>query len=70
MKELIRVRVQYASMQQCCKTHKRPLPFTFTFFSLQLLSETFLILRKNERDMTKNIFGLHVKVSFIIVQFQ
>ena len=29
MKELIRVRVQYASRQQCCKTHKRPLPFTF-----------------------------------------
>ena len=25
MKELIRVRVQYASRQQCCKTHKRPL---------------------------------------------
>ena len=29
MKELIRVRVQYALRQQCCKTHKRPLPFTF-----------------------------------------
>ena len=27
MKELIRVSVQYASRQQCCKTHKRPLPF-------------------------------------------
>jgi len=26
MKELIRVRVQYASRHQCCKTHKRPLP--------------------------------------------
>ena len=26
MKELIWVRVQYASKQQCCKTHKRPLP--------------------------------------------
>jgi len=24
MKELIQVRVQYASRQQCCKTHKRP----------------------------------------------
>jgi len=32
MKELIRVRVQYASRQQCCKTHKRPLslPFNLT----------------------------------------
>ena len=29
MKELIRVRVQYASRQQCCKTHKRPLPYLF-----------------------------------------
>ena len=29
MKELIRVRVQYASRQQCCKTHKRPLPLPF-----------------------------------------
>ena len=28
MKELIRVRVQYASRQQCCKTHKRPFFFT------------------------------------------
>jgi hypothetical protein len=27
MKELVRVRVQYATRQQCCKTHKRPLPF-------------------------------------------
>ena len=30
MKELIRVRVQYASRQQCCKIHKRPLPLPFT----------------------------------------
>ena len=32
MKELIRVRVQYASRQQCCKTHKRSLPFFFQCF--------------------------------------
>ena len=31
MKELIRVRVQYASRQQCCKTHKRPLPLPLGF---------------------------------------
>ena len=31
MKELIRVSVQYASRQQCCKTYKRPLPLPFTF---------------------------------------
>ena len=30
-------------------------------FSLQLLSETFLILRINERDMIKMHIGLHVK---------
>ena len=30
MKELIRVRVQYTSRQQCCKTHKRPLHLPFT----------------------------------------
>jgi len=29
MKELIRVRVKYASRQQCCKTHKRPLHLSF-----------------------------------------
>jgi len=30
-------------------------------FPLQLLSETFLILRRNERDMMKRYIGLHVK---------
>ena len=32
MKELIWVRVQYASRHQCCKTHKRPLPLPYTAF--------------------------------------
>ena len=35
MKELIRVRVQYASRQQCCKTHKRPLPFFYLYRRLK-----------------------------------
>ena len=35
MKELIRLRVQYTSRQQCSKTHKRPLPFFFTLVQLQ-----------------------------------
>ena len=39
MKELIRVRVQYASRQQCCKTHKRPLPLPF----LQTIEDTILL---------------------------
>jgi hypothetical protein len=30
-------------------------------FSLQLLSETFLVLRRNERDVIKMSVGLHVK---------
>jgi hypothetical protein len=30
-------------------------------FSLQRLSETFLILRRNKRDMTKMYIGLHAK---------
>jgi hypothetical protein len=37
MKELVRVRVQYATRQQCCKTHKRPLPLNLT---LNLLTTT------------------------------
>ena len=41
MKELIRVRVQYASSQQCCKTHKRPLPLPLmeTEFSRQIFEK-------------------------------
>ena len=32
MKELVRVRVKYVSRQQCCKTHKRPLPLPITVY--------------------------------------
>ena len=39
MKELILVRVQYASRQQCCKTHKRPLSFyILPTLSIEILS--------------------------------
>ena len=38
-------------------------------FSLQLLSETFLILRRNERDMIKNVYGSSRKVRIILVRF-
>jgi hypothetical protein len=34
-------------------------------FSLQLLSETFFILIRNERDMIQLYVGLHVKYPFI-----
>ena len=39
MKELIRVRVQYGSRQQCCKSHKRPLPLPFTLRNKNIVKE-------------------------------
>jgi hypothetical protein len=38
-------------------------------FSLQLLYETFLILRRIQRDVMVNIFGSAYKVPVIIVRF-
>jgi hypothetical protein len=40
------------------------------WFSLQLLSETFLILRRNERNMIENVYGSSCKVPVIFVRFQ
>ena len=51
MKELIRVRVQYASRQQCCETHKRPLLF---FFRLILM--LFLIINLYNRPFYIDLF--------------
>ena len=39
-------------------------------FSLQLLSETFLILRRNEWDMIKKYIGLHVKFPLFLSNFK
>jgi hypothetical protein len=39
------------------------------WFSLQLLTGTFLILRRNERDMIKNVHCYAGKVPFILVRF-
>ena len=39
------------------------------WFSLQLLSETFLILRRTERDMIKIYIGLHVKYRLFLSDF-
>ena len=58
-------------------THKRPdlrgKSFFVTqnvfWFSLQLLSETFLILRRTERDLIKNVYWFPCKVPIILVGF-
>jgi len=39
------------------------------WFSLQLLSETFLILRRTERDMIQNVYRASCKVPVIVVRF-
>jgi hypothetical protein len=40
------------------------------WFSLQLLSETFLILRKTERDEIKNVYWFSCKVRVIFVRIE
>jgi len=39
------------------------------WFSLQILSETFFILKRNERDMIKMYIGLHVKYPLFLFSF-
>ena len=39
-------------------------------FSLQLLSQTFLILRRNEKDMIKNVYLSSIKVTFMLVRIK
>jgi len=39
-------------------------------FSVQIVSGTFLILRRNERDIVKNVYWTSCKISVIIVRFQ
>ena len=46
-------------------TKKKDLKCVF-WFSLQLLSETFLILRRTERDIIKMYNGLHVQYRLIL----
>jgi hypothetical protein len=40
------------------------------WFYLQLLSETFLIIRRNERDTIKNVYLSSCKVPFILIRIE
>ena len=61
----------------CTLSHKRHdfrtntlLEITCVFWSyLQILPQTFLILRRTERDMTKNVYLPWCKVPVILVKF-
>ena len=53
MKVLIRVRVQYASRQQCCKTHKRPLPLPLK--KIPVASVTGIFLVDTDRTMCPGV---------------
>ena len=55
MKELIRVRVQYASRQQCCKTHKGPLPFLPFTLVLKILQWAGYVARMLENEIVNRI---------------
>ena len=51
MKELIWVRVQYASRQQCCKTHRWPLPLPLLVvhiaLCIKLIHNSFIRYHRN-----------------------
>ena len=59
MKELIRVRVQYASRQQCCKTHKQPLPFTFLLkdFGIPICVNYGVLLTDRGVELVRNLMA-------------
>ena len=68
MKELIRVRVQYASRQQCCKTHKRPLPFYYLCRQLLLVQRPSLTWIEKEMCLFK-VGTLSVRSQTFIQKF-
>ena len=71
MKELIRVRVQYDSRQQCCKTHERALPYLhlicvtcFTFKNITSYSQNVFMFRIKPKT---NITSLHRINRFVLI---
>ena len=57
MKELIRVRVQYASRHQCCKIHKRPLPLPLPLDKQKITCETNIcnVLRRQREPNCRRV---------------
>jgi hypothetical protein len=53
----------------CTIFEKKIIKCVFSF-SLQLLSETFLILRRTERDRLKNVYLSSYKMTAILVRFK
>jgi hypothetical protein len=67
---LPRLTIFFHIISQTAQLKKKLLNTKCVFwFSLQILSETFIILRRNERDMIKNVHWTSCTVPFILVQY-
>ena len=64
--ELIRARVQYASRQQCCKTHKRPLPLTAFITEKE---SVYCVVRAEYLNIIQVVSALKVKCGLGFIHF-